>query len=53
MRLLLLSILLITLNFQIHGQSKDEADSLKRIKFAAIPIVNYSNTVGLTIGAMG
>lgn len=34
------------------AQSPEENDSTKRVKFAAIPIVNYSNTLGGSIGLM-
>lgn len=33
--------------------SQKEADTVKRIKFAAIPIVNYSNTTGASFGVLG
>lgn len=44
-------LLLIIFNSPIFGQNKE--DSLKRLNFAAIPIVNYSNTLGASFGVMG
>ena len=51
MRIVLISIFISLYTFFIFGQ--ESADTLKKVKFAAIPILNYSNTVGLSVGALG
>lgn len=48
MRNYLLSTL-VFFSFLANGQ---EQDSAKRVQFAAVPVVNYSTTMGFTLGAM-
>jgi len=46
-------IVLIVLNCCAFGYSQTKNDSIKKINFAGIPVVNYSNAIGLSVGAMG
>lgn len=46
--------LMIMLGFFVNsgfGQTKN--DTVKKVNFAAIPVINYDQTFGLTVGAMG
>lgn len=44
-------VLNIFFSSSLIGQTK--TDTLNKVKFAAIPVVNYSNAIGLSIGALG
>ena len=44
-------ILLIIIKIPLPGQ--DTTDTLRKAGFAAVPIVNYSNTIGASLGVMG
>ena len=46
-------IVLIVLSCCAFGYSQTKNDSIKKISFAGIPMINYSNAIGLSAGVMG
>jgi len=47
----LIYILILALSFDIQAQS--DKDSIKKVNLAAIPVINYSNTIGASFGFIG
>lgn len=46
-------ILIIFCFFNFFINAQEQTKPIKKINFAAMPVINYSNTTGLSIGAMG
>lgn len=51
MRIAIILLLILCSTASILGQT--EADTLKKVRFAAIPMVNYNPSFGVIVGAMG
>ncbi len=46
-------VIVLILSLCLGGFAQKKNDSIKKVNFAGIPVINYSNAIGLSAGVMG